>query len=298
MASVTLENHDTSQAGPRLHGRVRPAVAESASRILSLAVIVLLAASSLAGLFMEELYRDGDAVVAMLRGYDLAAVAVAVPLLALAMASPFRGSIPMRLVGAGTLAFVVYDYAYYVFGTSFNDLFLLHVTTFSTALFAFVLTLSSLDLTGMTGRSRSRAPARTAAVILGVLAASLAGLWISGALGFALNGTVPDDGNALVYPIEITHLGYAMDLALLVPAYGLAAVLLWRRAPWGYALGAVALVAGAFTQVTYMVALVFQSRAGIAGSSAFDPFAPVILAAYVIGAGLLLFDVRRGKAVS
>jgi hypothetical protein len=32
------------------------------------------------------------------------------------------------------------------------------------------------------------------------------------------------------------HLGYVRDLSLLVPVYATAAVLLWRRAAWGYVL--------------------------------------------------------------
>lgn len=271
---------------------------ERAARGLSTAVMVLLAVSSLAGLIVDGLYRDPDAVVAMLRGYDLAALVAAVPLLLVTLAPALRGSVRARLVAAGTLAFVLYDYAYYVFGTGFNDLFLLHVATFSTSLFALILTLTSIDVVGIAGRFRTRTPVRTVAVILGLLAASLAGLWISGALGFALNGTVPDDGNALVYPIELTHLGYVMDLALLVPTYALAAVLLWRRRPWGYLLGSMMLVAGALTQLTYVAALVFQSRADIAGAVAFDPFAPVILAAYLVGAGLLLADLRDGRGAA
>lgn len=44
----------------------------------------------------------------------------------------------------------------------------------------------------------------------------------------------------------------------------------------------------AFTQLTYIAAVVFQSEADVAGAVAFDPFALVILAAYLLGAGLLL----------
>lgn len=295
MAAVTLATREPSPTTPRFDDPEPPAVTVRAGRSLPAAVVVLLAASSLAGLGVDGLYRQSDAVVAMLRGYDLAALAAAVPVLAVTLAPALRSSLRARLVAAGTLAFVVYDYAYYVFGTAFNDLFLLHVATLSTATFALILTLSSLDVPGIARRLRARTPVRTVAVILGVLAASLVGLWISGALGFAMTGTVPDDGNALVYPIEITHLGYAMDLAFLVPAYALAAVLLWRRRPWGFVLAAVLLVAGVFTQLTYIAALVFQSRAGIAGATAFDPFAPVILAAYLVGAGLLLASPRRDR---
>ena len=264
------------------------AVAVRAGRILTAAVVILLAVSSLAGLLLDGLYEDPDSVASMLRGYDLAALVAAVPALAATLAPSLRSSIRARLVAAGLLAFVVYDYAYYVFGTTFNDLFLLHVATFSTATFALILTLSSLDVGGSAARFRARTPVRTVAVLLAVLAAGLAVLWISEALAFALSGTVPDEGNALVYPIAMTHLGYVMDLAFLVPAYALGAALLWRRRPWGYVLGVVLLVAGTFTQLTYIAALVFQFRAGIEGASAFDPFEPVILAAYLVSAGLLL----------
>jgi hypothetical protein len=264
--------------------------------MLSAAVVVLLAASSLAGLLIDGLYQEADEVAAMLRGYDLAALAAAVPVLALTLLPQLRTSAHARLVAAGTLAFVVYDYAYYVFGTGFNDLFLLHVATFSTAMFALVVSLASLDVPRIAGRFRERTPVRTVAVILTLLAVSLAGMWIARSVQFAVGGTLPDDGNYLVYTMTITHLGYAMDLAVLVPAYVVAAVLLWRRRPWGYVLATVTLVAGAFTMLTYMTALVFQSRADVAGSSAFDPYAPVILAAYLVGAGLLFRCLGRGSS--
>lgn len=294
MATATRLRHDPAAATTGVGERKGTGV-EHDGRRLSATVVALLTASSVAGLLIDGLYQESDAVVAMLRGYDLAALVTAAPLLAVTLVPSLRTSLRARLMTAGTLAFVVYDYAYYVFGTGFNDLFLLHVATFSTALFALILTLSSLDVAGLAPRFRSRTPVRTVATILGVLAASLAGLWISGSLAFAVNGTMPGDGNALVYPIEMTHLGYAMDLAFLVPAYAAAATLLWRRRPWGHVLGAVMLVAGAFTQVTYMAAMVFQSRADIAGAAAFDPFAPVLVTTYLIGAGLLLANLRDDR---
>ena len=86
-----------------------------------------------------------------------------------------------------------------------------------------------------------------------------------------------------------------MDMAFLVPAYALAAALLWLRRPWGYVLGAVTVVACAFTRGDHIAAMVFQSRADVVGSVAFDPFAPVILGVYVVGGGLLLVNVRHDR---
>lgn len=279
-----VRNHVLDQADPP--------VGVHSHQVLAVAVVGLLAVSSLAGLLVDGLYRESPEVVAIFRGYDLATLVAAVPLLAITLIPPLRASSRARLVTAGVLVFVVYDYAYYVFGTAFNDLFLLHVAVFSTALFALILTVLSLSGTDITTWLPGRSSARAVAVILGLLAVSLAGLWVSGALGFAFNGTMPDDGNALISPIELTHLGYAMDLALLVPTYALAAVWLWRRRPGGHVLGAVVLIGGALTQVTYVAGLVFQSRADVPGAVTFDPFAPVIFGLYVLGAALLLKDIR------
>ena len=255
---------------------------------------VLLAVSSAAGLLVDGLYDETEAVVAMFRGYDLVCLVVAVPLLGAALLPRFRASSRAALLRAGLLAFIAYDYAYYVFGMSFNELFLLHVATFVAAVGALATTLAAVQVPTLGAPPRS---GRIAAVILGLLAASLAYLWISGALNFALTGEMPDDGNLLVSTIAITHLGYAMDLVFLVPAYIAGAVLLWRRRPWGTVLAVVVLVAGAVTQLTYMGAIWFQDRAEVAGAAAFDPFGPMLFVIYAIGAGLLLASVRSQRDV-
>lgn len=99
-----------------------------------------------------------------------------------------------------------------------------------------------------------------------MLAVSLAATWVFGSVRVRGHRALPDDGNLLVSTIELTHLGYVMDLAVLVSAYLLAAVLLWRRRRWGYVLATVTLVAGIVRQLTYIVALVFQARAEVPGA--------------------------------
>ena len=62
-------------------------------------------------------------------------------------------------------------------------------------------------------------------------------------------------GSALVESDVVVQLGLALDLTLLVPAYAVAAALLWRRVATGYVLATVLLIAGTLHQVSYMVAL-------------------------------------------
>jgi hypothetical protein len=166
----------------------------------------------------------------MLRGYDLVTVLVVAPALIVSQVWARRGSGSDRaqLVRVALLAYLVYTYAYYLFPTSFNRLLLLHVAVFSGSLFALVLTVRTLDVGGIANRFSSRTPRRTVACMLAVLGLALGGLWVYHSLRFAATGALPA-GSALVEPDLVVHLGIALDLALLVPAYALAAVLLPRR---------------------------------------------------------------------
>jgi hypothetical protein len=165
------------------------------------------------------------------------------------------------------------------------------------AALALVLALRSLDVRSVVTRMRPRTPVRAVSAVLGLLAASLGGMWTWYALRFAVTGAAPQEG-LLLQPAPIGHLGYAMDLSTLVPGYATAAALLWRRRPWGYVLGAVLLVASAVIQVTYVLALAFQAAARIPGATAFDPQEPYIAAAITGAAAVLLGGLRRGAAVA
>jgi hypothetical protein len=266
------------------------------ARSLSVAVAGLMGAASAVALSWRGLYRDAPANAATFRAYDLGSLTVATPLLAGALVRARHGSVRADLLWAGMLAYVVYTYAYYVFGAAFNALFLVHVALLVLAAVALVLTLRSLDLASMSQRIGPRTPVRVVSAVLGLLAASLGGMWTWFSVRFAATGAAPKEG-LLLQPAPIGHLGYAMDLSTLVPGYATASALLWRRRPWGYVLGAVLLVASAVIQVNYMLALAFQAAARIPGATAFDPQEPYIAAAITVAAAVLLGGLRRGPAV-
>jgi hypothetical protein len=266
-----------------------------AARALSAILAILLATSSAVGLFVSDLYRDPASVAAMLRGYDLTALVIIAPLLALTLLPALRRSARARLLWAGALAYSVYHSAIYVFGTEFNDIFLIHVAVFSLSVFALGLALANMEVAAIARRFADRTPARFVGGILLFLAVILAVFWALPSIRFAFTGELPQEGSKLIVPIAITHLGWVLDLSLLVPAYVLAGVLLWRRAAWGYALGTIVLVGGLVQQVEYMTALVFQANADIPGASAFDPVEPVIATLYLIGSIALLARISRDR---
>jgi hypothetical protein len=254
---------------------------------LSVAATALMAVAATAGLWADGLYRESAGLREMFRGYDFVTLVVAVPTLAVSLALANRGSIRSRMVWLGSLGFAVYTYALYVFGSSFNDVFLVHVAILILASVALALGVRQADIPGLVSGFGWRAPTRFVAGILAFLSVGLGGMWIFYAVRFAVTGDPPVESE-LVVPLTITHLGYALDLSLLVPAYAATAVLLWRRAAWGLVVAPVLLIAGVLQQLTYMTALVFQVRADVPEANAFDAAEPFVLAAYVLGAWLLL----------
>jgi hypothetical protein len=248
--------------------------------VLSSTVGVLALLASLAGLLTDGVYGEPESTAEMLRGYDLVTLVLVVPALVLSQLQARRGSDRAQLIWVGMLAYLGYTYAYYLLGTPFNDLFLLHAAVFSGSLFALVLTVGALDVPGIAAQFSPRTPRRIVGAVLALLAVALGGIWIYASARFIAAGELPV-GSALVESDVVVQLGLALDLTLLVPAYAVAAVLLWRRIATGYVLATVLLIAGTLHQVSYMVALFFQSTAGVPGAVAFDPFEPVIAALYL-----------------
>jgi hypothetical protein len=159
----------------------RPTRAAGRPAALAAGALALLAtAAALAGLLVDGVYQAPAATAEMLRAFDLVTLAVA-PVLAATIVLARRGNARARLVGAGLAAHLVYAYAYYAFGTGFNDLFLLHTATLATGTVALILALIDLDADAVTWHIAGSARARVVAGILGVLAVSLGVLWSSAA---------------------------------------------------------------------------------------------------------------------
>jgi hypothetical protein len=286
---------DTRDA--RLRSRpARPARGPGGGLTLGLAwsLTALVLAASLMGLLVDGVYTGATSTAAMLRAYDLVSVALVVPFLVLATLGVRRGSTTSRLTLACLAAYVVYTYAYYLFGTGFNDLFLLHTAVFSIGFWLLVLTLTGLDLAALSGSTRSQKRLRAVAGILAFLAVALGGLWVYWALNNVATNAVPT-GSQLVETGLVVHLGMALDLALLVPLYAAAAVLLWRGLAWGYVLACLALLPGVLHQVSYLVAMPFQVVEDVPGAVWTDPAEPVIVVLYLIATVLLLSGTRRAS---
>ena len=267
-----------TRAPPRQQSHQDPARSPGSSRgssVLTLmAALAALTASGM-GLGLESAYRASEATTQMLRGYDLVTLVLVVPLLVFAQLQPDR----RLLLRSGLLAYLVYSYLFAAVTGGLGVAFLLDIAVLCAATFGLGLTLIGLRAAPVA--AARRVGSRVTSVVLGVLALSLGGMWLSAALQAAATGAVPE-GSALVESGLAVRLGITLDLWLLVPLYGLTALLLWRRRGWGRILGVLAVVSGLLHQLSYMTALVFQAGADVPGARAFDPFEPVIVAGYLV----------------
>jgi hypothetical protein len=84
-----------------------------------------------------------------------------------------------------------------------------------------------------------------------VFALLLGGMWVAMSLSFVVTGVV-----------------FAADLTLLVPGLLAGGLLLWRRHPWGFVLGAIMLIKGS----AYGPALLAMSAFAASAGSGSDPF--------------------------
>ena len=245
--------------------------------------------ASVVGLLVHGLYPDDPWAREALRGGDLTTIAVAAPVLVVSILLARRGSRAAQAVWLGALAYSVYNYAYYVFGAEFNNIFVLHVALFSLSIAALVLVVANVDVDAIANRFRGTRGARLIGGFLAVVGTVLGGLWVTLAIRFSVTGEL-----IAGLPREGVHLVFAIDTSLLVPALVISGILLWRRTSPGFVFGTAMAVMGALYQVNLLMAGLFQSNAGVPGVKAF-PVEGVVLATSFAMATLMMLRRHEPK---
>jgi hypothetical protein len=203
---------------------------------LSTIAVVLSAATSLVGLVFPSVYRGNWGGMSLAN--DGITLAVVVPTLALALIYSARGSVRARLLWLGTLFYMLYNYAFYIFGISVTKLYVPWIATFAFSAVSVALIMLNLDVEAIGRAFSPRTPGRWIAAYLAFAGVMVSFLWISQWFKFVLGGNVPEvNGSQDAY-----HVIAAVDLTFAVPMLISSAYLLFRRRPWGYVLGVAATV--------------------------------------------------------
>jgi hypothetical protein len=243
---------------------------------LSQIALMLSLLASATGLFADNIYRDNDFVQTAWHANDWVTLLLVIPTLAVTLF--LRHSAKLQLIWAGLLAYLFYNYAFYLFGAAFNNLFLVYVGIVALSLFALVALLSALPV------QQFSIPSRFSKLIIGYLlliAVMLFMIEVPPAIAFSFTGSLPEIVIKSGHPTSIV---YALDLTLIVPAALLSALWLAQRKPWGVVLSAIMLVKGIAYGTVLCAATLLARHLGVDN----DPLLPFYLFITIGGiAGLI-----------
>ena len=262
------------------------------ARVLSILIAAIAAVTSAGGLLLHGLYRDNTFVSSTWKGNDLVTLVIAVPILIAALVLVARGLGPATLVWIGMLDYALYNYAFYLFAAAFNWFFLLYVALFGLSIFALIFALVNLDVAAIASRFRERAALRWVAGYMLLVAVGLSLVYLVQSIGFIFTGQLPDIVARTGHPTSIV---FALDMTLVIPFFGLGAIWLLQRNPWGYVLAAVATVKGPLYTLVLTVDSLWAMKAGYADAGAEIPLWLTLTVLGLIASALFYGSLGKGE---
>lgn len=231
---------------------------------LSMAIAVLASIASAGGLLLNGLYRDNAFVTTTWLGNDAITLFLAVPILIASMLFARRGSPRAYLIWMGALDYMLYNYAFYIFGAAFNWFFLLYAALLALSMLAMVFGLVGLEVVGMSRSINPKMPVNWIGGYFLFVAFGLGTVYLIQSVGFIVNGALPSIITLSGHP---TNIVFALDLTLLIPWLMLGAFWLFKRQPWGYVVAGILNVKGPLYTLVLAVNSILVVNAGISKTS-------------------------------
>ena len=248
---------------------------------LSLPLGALLVISSYGGLFWPAAYsRETPLWAAQARGGDVVNLVVAAPVLLVSAVLGLRKSMAAQFIWLGTLLFLLYNFLIYALTVRFNSLFLVYCAIFGMSFYAFVIGLSSFSSREAAALFSPRAPVKTIATVFLLVAAVFGVQWLREIVPALLSGVAPKSVTDTGLPTNPVHF---LDLAVALPGYVIAAVLLVRRRAAGYVWAPILLTLGILMFLAIAAMVIAMSRIGAA-----DGRVPALIFASAAAGGALL----------
>jgi hypothetical protein len=163
-------------------------------------------------------------------GQDLFSLLVALPGLVISAIFAGRGSLRARMVWLGILGYLIYTYAFLAFDVHFNALFPVYMALLGCSLYAFLGGIFSVDIEKLNPGDSMDRTAKAVSFFLAMVMVLFYVNWISDIVPALWHGGVPRSAWELGVPTYAIHV---LDMAILLPAFGISAWGLWRRKTWG-----------------------------------------------------------------
>lgn len=206
-------------------------------KLLWLIPTVLALAAAVYGLIDGSIY-DGllpkDFIAAQLP-QDILTLVVCVVLLWLIVTSK-KENIVKPLVVTGMIGSLAYLYGIFSIERVYNVMYLVYLAIFSTSVYGVAYTIGSIEKKTVRGLTVNKGVRNTTAGFSLFVAALFSLLWVS-----ALLPLMADK-----HQIESLYSIYLLDLAFVMPAFAVTAVMTYRKKPLGYLLTPVMYILGIF----------------------------------------------------
>lgn len=249
-------------------------------------ICILLAIAAATGLFITNFYRDSPSYVAQARGQDVISLFVVLPLMIVAAWLSSRGSTAARLLWFGGLAYVLYTYVFFAFDMRFNALFLVYVALLGCSLYALAGSLAGSNMPAIKTSFADRTPVRAVSIFLAVVTILFYCMWLSEVLPAMLGNEIPQSVQESGTPTNGVHV---LDMAWILPAFGLTAIQLWRRRALGYTLAGSSL---AFLALLVLAILGMVVVMGLEGQAVSIPEVVIFGTVWIISLGMLVWYLR------
>ncbi len=180
---------------------------------------------------------NSERVVAEGVGWDIFTLFFAVPALLLTLPWLAKGSLRGRLIAAGLLGYLFYQYLMYAMAWAFGPLLVLFIAVYGASLAGIVWIFSTISLPTLAEGVSERFPRRSMAALCFVMSAVLLLMW-----GQRIAAGYQGDWATAMLAGETTMVVQALDLGLIVPLLVFTGVTVLRRRPVGYLLSSVLVV--------------------------------------------------------
>jgi hypothetical protein len=257
---------------------------------LTLPIAILLAMAAGGGVFIRSLYRDNPYFVAQAIGQDHVSLAEVLPTLIIAGFLARRGSPRAWIVWLGALVYLVYTYAIAAFDVQFNLLFLAYVALLGCSLYALIGSLATADIVAIKACFGERTPIKVVGIYLAILAFLFYFIWLREIIPALMAGRIPQSIQDNGTP---TNAVQVLDMAWVLPAFGIAAIELWRKRPMGYVMGGTLLSYVVFMTSAIMGMAVFMMWGGF---SVAVPQVVIFGALLALSLGMLIWYMKNLKS--
>jgi hypothetical protein len=254
---------------------------------LTFAIVILLIMAAGSGAFITGVYRDNPYFVAQAIGQDHISLFVVFPTLIISTILVRRGSLRGRIIWLGGIVYLVYTYAVAAFEVRFNLLFLVYVALLGCSLYALIGSLVTTDTAGIRACFTNKTPVKTISIYLAILAILFYFMWLSEIIPALMAGKIPQSVLDNGTPTNAVHV---LDMAWILPAFGIAAVNLWHKRTLGYVLAGALLAYSVYLTLAILGMAIFMIQAGF---SVVIPQLVVFAALLAINFGMLIWYMKN-----